>query len=38
MNTRGTDPYGLRRIKPEPGMSIAQLRRLLFFERYLSIS
>jgi peptidoglycan/xylan/chitin deacetylase (PgdA/CDA1 family) len=38
MNTRRTDPYGLRRIKPEPGMSIAQLRRILFFQRYLSIS
>ena len=38
MNTRRTDPYGLRRIKPEPGMTIAQLRRMLFFERYLSIS
>ena len=38
MNTRRTDPYGLRRIKPEPGMTIAQLRRILFFERYLSIS
>jgi peptidoglycan/xylan/chitin deacetylase (PgdA/CDA1 family) len=38
MNTRHTDPYGLRRIKPEPDMSIAQLRRLLFFERYLSVS
>lgn len=38
MNTRRTDPFGLRRIKPEPGMSIAQLRRVLFIERYLSIS
>jgi len=38
MNTRRTDPYGLRRIKPEPGTTIAQLRRILFFERYLSIS
>ena len=38
MNTRHTDPYGLRRIKPEPDMTIAQLRRILFFERYLSIS
>ena len=38
MNTRRTDPYGLRRIKPEPDMTIAQLRRILFFERYLSIS
>lgn len=38
MNSRRTDPYGLRRIKPEPGMTIAQLRRLLFVERYFSIS
>jgi len=38
MNTRRTDPYGLRRIKPEPGMTTAQLRRILFFKRYLSIS
>ena len=38
MNTRRTDPYGLRRIKPEPDMTIAQLRRILFFERYFSIS
>jgi len=37
MNTRHTDLFGLRRIKPEPGMSIAQLRRLLFVERYLRI-
>jgi peptidoglycan/xylan/chitin deacetylase (PgdA/CDA1 family) len=37
MNSRRTDPYGLRRIKPEPGMSIAQLRRVLFVQRYLSI-
>jgi peptidoglycan/xylan/chitin deacetylase (PgdA/CDA1 family) len=38
MNTRRTDPYGLRRIKPEPDMTIAQLRRTLFVQRYLSLS
>jgi len=37
MNTRHTDPFGLYRIKPEPGMSIARLRQVLFFERYLRI-
>jgi peptidoglycan/xylan/chitin deacetylase (PgdA/CDA1 family) len=38
MNTRRTDPYGLRRIKPEPDMTIAQLRRTLFVQRYVSLS
>ncbi len=38
MNARRTDPYGLRRIKPEPDMTIARLRRVLFFERYFSLS
>lgn len=38
MNTRHTDVYGLRRIKPEPDMTIDRLRRILFIERYLSIS
>jgi peptidoglycan/xylan/chitin deacetylase (PgdA/CDA1 family) len=37
MNSRHTDPFGLYRIKPEPGMSIARLRQVLFFERYLRI-
>jgi len=34
MNSRRTDPYSLRRIKPEPDTSIAQLRQMLFRERY----
>lgn len=37
MNSRHTDAFGLHRIKAEPGMSIARLRQVLFFERYLRI-
>jgi peptidoglycan/xylan/chitin deacetylase (PgdA/CDA1 family) len=34
MNRKSTDPFGLRRIKVEPTMSISQLKRKLFLERY----
>lgn len=34
MNWRRTDPFGLRRIKVEPEMSVADLRRRLLRERY----
>jgi hypothetical protein len=34
MNWRGTDPFGLRRIKVEPHMSPADLQRVLRRERY----
>jgi len=36
MNWRHTDPYGLRRIKVEHDASVADLRRTLLRERYLS--
>ena len=38
MNSRLTDPYGLRRIKVEPHTTVAQLRRTLFRERFLRIA
>jgi len=37
MNWRRTDPYGLRRIKVEPGMTPIALRRVLRRERYLRV-
>ena len=37
MNWRRTDPFGLRRIKVEPTMSVKQLGRRLFRERYLRV-
>lgn len=37
MNWPSTDPYGLRRIKVEPGTSTSMLRRRLIRERYLRI-
>ncbi len=37
MNWRTTDPFGLRRIKVEPHMSPADLRRVLRRERYFSV-
>jgi peptidoglycan/xylan/chitin deacetylase (PgdA/CDA1 family) len=35
MNWPRTDPFGLRRIKPEPHTTADDLRRMLFRERYL---
>ncbi len=37
MNWRSTDPFGLRRIKPDLDTTVADLRRTLFRERYLRI-
>lgn len=37
MNWRRTDPFGLRRIKPDLDTTIDQLRRTLFRERYLRV-
>jgi peptidoglycan/xylan/chitin deacetylase (PgdA/CDA1 family) len=37
MNRKSTDPFGLRRIKVEPDMTVDQLRRKLFVERYLRV-
>ncbi len=37
MNWKRTDPYGLRRIKVEPDMSVEQLHRTLFRERFLRL-
>lgn len=34
MNRRGIDPFGLRRIKPELDMTVQDLKRVLFRERY----
>jgi hypothetical protein len=37
MNWRTTDPYGLRRIKVEPEMTVADLQHVLVRERYLRL-
>jgi peptidoglycan/xylan/chitin deacetylase (PgdA/CDA1 family) len=37
MNWRWTDPFGLRRIKVEHGMTVDGLRRRLMHERYLRV-
>jgi peptidoglycan/xylan/chitin deacetylase (PgdA/CDA1 family) len=37
MNWRGTDPFGLRRIKVEHDMTVDGLRRRLVRERYLRV-
>lgn len=37
MNWKRTDPYGLRRIKVEPDMTVDQLHRTLFRERFLRL-